>query len=141
MLRRDVGGPKYGGTVPFARCGFASWGVLFRTVSLWQRAVGMGWSSVGTQLILLREQVKLAVTFTCSSDAGLCCRISGKAEEASMERQTLVFVRERETKNTVRFQEEANGKPPVIGTLYVQRWALGEPLPQRLTVTIEAASA
>ena len=58
-----------------------------------------------------------------------------------MERQTLVFVTERETKNTVRFQEEANGKPPVIGTLYVQRWALGEPLPQKLTVTIEAASA
>ena len=57
-----------------------------------------------------------------------------------MERQTLVFVTERETKNTVRFQEEASGKPPVIGTLYVQRWALGEPLPQRLTVTIEAAS-
>ena len=58
-----------------------------------------------------------------------------------MERQTLVFVTERETKNTVRFQEEATDKPPVIGTLYVQRWALGEPLPQRLTVTIEAASA
>ena len=58
-----------------------------------------------------------------------------------MERQTLVFVTERETKNTVRFQEEASGKPPVIGTLYVQRWALGEPLPQRLTVTIEAARA
>ncbi len=57
-----------------------------------------------------------------------------------MERQTLVFITERETKNTVRFQEEASGKPPVIGTLYVQRWALGEPLPQRLTVTIEAAS-
>ena len=46
-----------------------------------------------------------------------------------------------ETKNTVRFQEEANGKPAVIGTLYVQRWALGEPLPQRLTVTVEAVSA
>ena len=57
-----------------------------------------------------------------------------------MERQTLVFATERETKNTVRFQEAANGKPPVIGTLYVQRWALGEPLPQRLTVTIEAAT-
>ena len=57
-----------------------------------------------------------------------------------MERQTLVFVTERETKNTVRFQEEATDKPPVIGTLYVQRWALDEPLPQRLTVTIEAAS-
>ena len=58
-----------------------------------------------------------------------------------MERQTLVFITERETKNTVRFQEEASGKPPVLGTLYVQRWALGEPLPQRLTVTIEAAGA
>ena len=45
-----------------------------------------------------------------------------------MERQTLVFVTERETRNTVRFQEEASGKPPVIGTLYVQRWALGETL-------------
>ncbi len=32
-----------------------------------------------------------------------------------MERQTLVFATERETKNTVRFQEEASGKPPVIG--------------------------
>ena len=55
-----------------------------------------------------------------------------------MERQTLVFVMERETKNTVRFQEEVDGKPSVVGTLYVQRWALGQPVPQRLTVTIEA---
>ena len=39
-----------------------------------------------------------------------------------MERQTLIFAVERETKNTVRYQEEAAvGKPPVIGTLYVQR--------------------
>jgi hypothetical protein len=57
-----------------------------------------------------------------------------------MERQTLVFVMERETKNTVRYQEEAIGKPPVVGTLYVQRWALGQPLPQRVSVTIETAS-
>lgn len=57
-----------------------------------------------------------------------------------MERQTLAFVMERETKNTIRYQEEANGKPAVVGTLYVQRWALGQPMPQRLTVTIETAS-
>ncbi len=56
-----------------------------------------------------------------------------------MERQTLVFTVERETKNTVRYQEEAVGKPPVVGTLYVQRWALGDPAPQRITVVIEAA--
>ena len=54
-----------------------------------------------------------------------------------MERQTLSFVFERETKNTIRYQEESIGKAPVCGTLYVQRWALGEPVPGRLTVIIE----
>lgn len=57
-----------------------------------------------------------------------------------MERQALVFTIERETKNTVRYQEEAIGKPPVVGTLYVQRWALGQPVPPRLTVVIEGVS-
>ena len=34
------------------------------------------------------------------------------------------FTFERETKNTVRFQEaeNANGEPPAIGTLYLQKW-------------------
>ena len=57
-----------------------------------------------------------------------------------MERQTLSFAMERETKDTVRYQEEAVGKPPVVGTLYVQRWALGEPAPPRLTMVIEGAA-
>lgn len=39
------------------------------------------------------------------------------------EKVTVVFAREKETKNTVRFQEKpAEGKPPIIGTLYVQKW-------------------
>lgn len=51
------------------------------------------------------------------------------------ESRTLTFVRERETKNTVRFQEEAvPGQPPVIGTLYVAKWFAGSA--QRVTVTI-----
>ncbi len=58
-----------------------------------------------------------------------------------MEPQTLTVTAERETKNTVRYQEEAQGKPPVVGTLYVQRWALGEPAPQKLTVRIRAVEA
>jgi hypothetical protein len=35
------------------------------------------------------------------------------------------FTLERETKNTYRYQEElsGSGKPPVIGTLYIQKWA------------------
>lgn len=46
------------------------------------------------------------------------------------------FKREKETKNTVRFQEvEEKGKPPVIGTMYVQKWAAGDL--NELTVEIE----
>ena len=53
-----------------------------------------------------------------------------------MERHTLTFTLERETKNTIRYQEDANGKPPAIGTLYVQKWLLGKEPPKKLTITI-----
>ncbi len=37
------------------------------------------------------------------------------------------FKKEKDTKNTVRFQEvEEKGKPPVIGALYVQKWFAGD---------------
>lgn len=42
----------------------------------------------------------------------------------------VVFEQEKETRNTVRFQEAASDEPPVIGTLYVQKFAvkrLGDP--------------
>lgn len=46
------------------------------------------------------------------------------------------FVKEKETKNTVRFNEEPpQGKPPIIGTLYVQKWFAGES--NRIVVTVE----
>jgi len=51
----------------------------------------------------------------------------------------LVFERQRETKKTVRYQELEGDEPPVVGTLYVQKFActrLGDP--ERLTVTIAA---
>jgi hypothetical protein len=56
-----------------------------------------------------------------------------------MEKQTLTFSLERETKNTIRYQEDADGKPPAIGTLYVQKWLLGKEPPQKLTVTLSEA--
>jgi hypothetical protein len=58
-----------------------------------------------------------------------------------MEPQTLTFTVERETRNTVRYQEQTAGKPPAIGTLYVQKWLVGENPPQALSVTIQAAQA
>jgi hypothetical protein len=54
-----------------------------------------------------------------------------------MEKQTLIFTLERETKNTIRYQEDADGKPPAIGTLYVQKWLLGKEPPKTLTTTLE----
>ncbi len=54
-----------------------------------------------------------------------------------MTEQTLTFALERETKRTVRYQEQVDGEQPqVVGTLYVQKVALGEPYPEKLTVTI-----
>jgi hypothetical protein len=46
------------------------------------------------------------------------------------------FRKEKDTKNTVRFQEvEEKGKPPVIGSLYVQKWFVGDR--EELTIEIE----
>lgn len=49
----------------------------------------------------------------------------------------LTFKQEKETKNTVRYQEQ--GEDVVIGPLYVQKSALGENPPAELSVSIEIA--
>ncbi len=49
------------------------------------------------------------------------------------------FELEKETKNTIRYAEKPEaGKPPAIGTIYIQKWALPAPTPQSITVTVEA---
>ena len=48
------------------------------------------------------------------------------------------FKLEKETKGTFRYAEETAGQPPKIGTLYVQKWALPAPPPNRITITLEA---
>jgi hypothetical protein len=62
-------------------------------------------------------------------------------ERDVMESQTLTFTLEKETKNTIRYQEETNGKPPAVGTLYIQKWLLGKAAPKTLTVTIAEQDA
>jgi hypothetical protein len=62
-----------------------------------------------------------------------------------MEKQTLTFTLERETKNTIRYAEDLtyledfNGKPQAIGTLSVQKWLLGSKPPRKLSITIGEA--
>jgi hypothetical protein len=47
----------------------------------------------------------------------------------------LTFKQEKETKNTVRYQEQGDGDI-VIGPLYVQKSALGDNPPEELSITI-----
>jgi hypothetical protein len=46
------------------------------------------------------------------------------------------FTFEKETKNTLRYAEVAEGQPPVVGTLYIQKWAF-KGQPARIEVTIQ----
>jgi hypothetical protein len=53
-----------------------------------------------------------------------------------MKTRVLHFAHEKSTKNTERFAEQLEeGQPPVIGSLYVQKFAVGNA--KSLTVTIE----
>jgi len=48
------------------------------------------------------------------------------------------FIKEKETKNTVKFAEKPEpGTPPVIGTLYVQKWAAGDATEVIVTLEIK----
>lgn len=50
----------------------------------------------------------------------------------------LKFKLEKETRSTYRYQEQPeDGQAPVVNTLYVQKWFLGNPAPKEITVTIQ----
>jgi hypothetical protein len=53
-----------------------------------------------------------------------------------MDVQTLTFSLERETKNTVRYAEQTDGKPPAVGTIYAQKWAMGQNPPKTLVIRL-----
>ena len=57
-----------------------------------------------------------------------------------MEKIEVILVKGKETKGTYVYEEElGEGKPPVLKTLYIQRWVLGSNPPARIKVTIEPA--
>ncbi len=50
--------------------------------------------------------------------------------------KTVQFEKEKDTKNTVKFAEtQTQGEAPIIGTLYVQKWFVGDAA--KLKVTVE----
>ena len=54
-----------------------------------------------------------------------------------MEKLELKFSREKQTMNTWRYKEDESEVEASVGTLYVRKEALGEPVPRRLRVIIE----
>ncbi len=57
-----------------------------------------------------------------------------------MESITIRFRKERDTKNTVKFDEQPEpGRPPIVGSLYVQKWFVGAVA--ELTVRLEGIAA
>jgi hypothetical protein len=49
------------------------------------------------------------------------------------------FKLEKETKNKVRYAEEAEDRQPVVGTVYIDKYELPKPFPEKIRVTIEPA--
>ena len=47
------------------------------------------------------------------------------------------FKLDKETKNTVRYAEEAEDRRPVVGTVYIDKYELPRPYPARIRVTVE----
>ena len=50
---------------------------------------------------------------------------------------SATFKLEKETKNTVRYAEEAEDRRPVVGTVYIDKYELPKPFPEKIRVTIE----
>ena len=59
-----------------------------------------------------------------------------------MEKQIVQVELEKETTNTIRYKEKAApGAPPILGTIYIPKWVLGDSPPHALEVTISEPSA
>ena len=57
-----------------------------------------------------------------------------------MEPMQVTLRRAKETKDTVRYEESEGDQPPVVGTLYLQKWAVHRlEDPETITVTIAQA--
>jgi len=56
-----------------------------------------------------------------------------------MKEFVATFVKEKVTKNTIRYLEQTEGQPPKVRTIYIQQWVLGTPPPERITVTVAEA--
>src|SRR5687768_10959315 len=80
--------------------------------------VGGGWRRLSGS-----DEIELTKPRTSAAMPYRPLEAEQRGQEASIVERTLTFELERDTKNTYRFQEVAKGAPPLIGTLYIQKWA------------------
>jgi len=50
---------------------------------------------------------------------------------------SIVLVLDEVSDTSVRYVEKTGGKPPIIGTLDIERWALPQPVPSEMRLTLE----
>ena len=50
---------------------------------------------------------------------------------------SATFKLNKETKHTIRYAEEAEEHRPIVGTVYVDKYALPKPYPEKIRVIIE----
>ena len=50
---------------------------------------------------------------------------------------SATFKLNKETKNTIRYAEEAEERRPIVGTVYVDKYELPKPYPEKIRVIIE----
>ena len=50
---------------------------------------------------------------------------------------SATFKLNKETKNTIRYAEEAEERRPIVGLVYVDKYELPKPYPEKIRVTIE----
>ena len=56
-----------------------------------------------------------------------------------MDKLKITLTLERETKGTYRYKEdEVEGQPPAIGTLYLRKYATGKTPPKKVIVMVRA---
>lgn len=59
-------------------------------------------------------------------------------KENIMTKETVKFEFEKETKNSVRYKEvPTEGKAPIVGSLYVQKWFAGNSKSLQITIELE----
>ena len=59
--------------------------------------------------------------------------------ERCMSKEIVKFEFERETKNSIRYKEvPEDGKAPIVGSLYVQKWFAGSSKSLKVTIELNA---